>query len=100
LRPSGAAQRVDPPCCVNRGRHADADSVPARVDHNPHCILTTGRNSLDGLDIVVEGEARAVSDELELMRILATDPDAESEPSGRAMVRTYDSNQREPCVVQ
>ena len=28
------------------------------LDHSPHCVLTTGRNSLDGLDIVVEGEAR------------------------------------------
>ena len=35
------------------------------LDHNPRCILTTGRNRLDGLDIVVEGEAREVSDELE-----------------------------------
>jgi len=27
---------------------------------NPHCIVTTGRNVLDGLDIVVEGTASAV----------------------------------------
>ena len=30
---------------------------------NSHCILTTGRNSLDeGLDVVVEGDAAAVTD--------------------------------------
>jgi nitroimidazol reductase NimA-like FMN-containing flavoprotein (pyridoxamine 5'-phosphate oxidase superfamily) len=27
---------------------------------NPDCILTTGRNGLDGLDVVVEGKAREV----------------------------------------
>jgi len=37
---------------------------------NPHCILTTGSDSLDeGLDIVVEGDAAKVSDDAELMRI-------------------------------
>jgi nitroimidazol reductase NimA-like FMN-containing flavoprotein (pyridoxamine 5'-phosphate oxidase superfamily) len=34
--------------------------------HNPQCILTTGSNLLDGLDIVVEGEAEEVKDETEL----------------------------------
>ena len=29
---------------------------------NPHCILTTGCNRLDGLDIVVEGDVAKVSD--------------------------------------
>ena len=29
--------------------------------HNPHCILTTGSNRLDGLDIVVEGDVAKVS---------------------------------------
>jgi nitroimidazol reductase NimA-like FMN-containing flavoprotein (pyridoxamine 5'-phosphate oxidase superfamily) len=32
---------------------------------NPGCILTTGRNDLDGLDLVVEGVAVIVSDEIE-----------------------------------
>jgi len=37
---------------------------------NPHCILTTGRNTLDdGVDLVVEGAAAKVSDESELRRI-------------------------------
>lgn len=36
---------------------------------NPHCILTTGRNTLDGIDIVVEGEAEQVSDRAELARV-------------------------------
>jgi hypothetical protein len=38
--------------------------------HNPHCILTTGCNALDeGLDIVVEGDARPIRDETKLQRI-------------------------------
>lgn len=36
---------------------------------NPHCILTTGCNKLDGLDLVVEGEAADVSDETELRSV-------------------------------
>jgi nitroimidazol reductase NimA-like FMN-containing flavoprotein (pyridoxamine 5'-phosphate oxidase superfamily) len=32
---------------------------------NPGCVLTTGRNNLDGLDVVVEGRAMTVSDGLE-----------------------------------
>jgi hypothetical protein len=33
---------------------------------NPCCLLTTGSNTLDdGLDVVVEGEAARVSDEVE-----------------------------------
>jgi nitroimidazol reductase NimA-like FMN-containing flavoprotein (pyridoxamine 5'-phosphate oxidase superfamily) len=56
------------------------------LDHNPHCILTTGRNSLDGLDIVVEGKAREVSDQLELARVAdayaAKYPSDFTEPDG------------------
>jgi nitroimidazol reductase NimA-like FMN-containing flavoprotein (pyridoxamine 5'-phosphate oxidase superfamily) len=37
---------------------------------NPHCVLTTGRNDLDGLDLVVEGQAVIVRDEGE-RRIVA-----------------------------
>jgi Pyridoxamine 5'-phosphate oxidase len=38
--------------------------------HNANCILTTGRNDLgDGLDVVVEGEAALVRDEVELDRV-------------------------------
>jgi nitroimidazol reductase NimA-like FMN-containing flavoprotein (pyridoxamine 5'-phosphate oxidase superfamily) len=37
---------------------------------SPHCILTTGRNTMDdGLDLVVEGEAVNVRDEAKLRRI-------------------------------
>jgi uncharacterized pyridoxamine 5'-phosphate oxidase family protein len=40
---------------------------------NPHCILTTGRNSLDdGVDLVVEGEAVRVSDEAERRSVADT----------------------------
>jgi nitroimidazol reductase NimA-like FMN-containing flavoprotein (pyridoxamine 5'-phosphate oxidase superfamily) len=39
---------------------------------NRYCILTTGRNTLDGIDIVVEGEAAEVSDRAELARVAGT----------------------------
>jgi general stress protein 26 len=39
---------------------------------NRHCVLTTGHNTLDGLDIVLEGTAEAVSDHAELGRVADT----------------------------
>ena len=36
---------------------------------NPRCILTTGCNALEGLDLVVEGDAVRVSDEARLRRV-------------------------------
>src|ERR1044072_1069384 len=37
---------------------------------NPNCILTTGRSLLnEGLDVVIEGEAKRVSDDAALSRI-------------------------------
>ena len=36
---------------------------------NSHCIITTGTNTLDGLDVVVEGEAVLVTDEARLRRL-------------------------------
>ncbi|MHB8613414.1 MAG: pyridoxamine 5'-phosphate oxidase family protein [Candidatus Dormibacteraceae bacterium] len=39
---------------------------------NPHCILTTGTNSLEGLDLVVEGDAQVVGDGGELRRVAGT----------------------------
>jgi Pyridoxamine 5'-phosphate oxidase len=40
--------------------------------NNQHCVLTTGGNGLDGLDLVVEGEAVTVSDEAELRSVADT----------------------------
>lgn len=40
------------------------------LEQNPHCVITTGCNSLsEGLDLVVEGEAVQVSDEARLQRL-------------------------------
>src|ERR1700730_1662884 len=39
---------------------------------NRHCILTTGQNGLDGLDVVVEGHAVEVSDEAERGQVADT----------------------------
>jgi len=36
---------------------------------NPHCILTTGCNAEEGLDLVVEGDAVQVRDDARLQRI-------------------------------
>ena len=44
-----------------------ADERKAKnLEQNPQCILTTGQNGLDGLDVVVEGRAIEVSDTAEL----------------------------------
>lgn len=39
---------------------------------NAHCVLTTGNNRLDGLDVVVEGDAANVSDPAELASVADT----------------------------
>lgn len=39
------------------------------LKQNSHCILTTGQNGLDGLDVVVEGHAVEVSDRAELGQV-------------------------------
>lgn len=39
---------------------------------NPHCVLTTGRNQLDGLDLVVEGMVAKVSEAAELRGVADT----------------------------
>jgi uncharacterized pyridoxamine 5'-phosphate oxidase family protein len=42
------------------------------LGQNAHCVLTTGCNNLDGLDIVVEGEAAKVTDAFELRQVADT----------------------------
>jgi nitroimidazol reductase NimA-like FMN-containing flavoprotein (pyridoxamine 5'-phosphate oxidase superfamily) len=39
---------------------------------NAHCVLTTGCNGLDGLDVVVEGDAAKVSNPTELASVADT----------------------------
>jgi nitroimidazol reductase NimA-like FMN-containing flavoprotein (pyridoxamine 5'-phosphate oxidase superfamily) len=47
-----------------------AERKAKNIVRNPHCILTTGSNTLDdGLDVVVEGSAVQVSDHANLRRI-------------------------------
>jgi Pyridoxamine 5'-phosphate oxidase len=38
---------------------------------NRHCVLTTGRNTLDGLDLVIEGTGEGVSEHAELEGVAA-----------------------------
>ncbi len=49
-----------------------AERKAKNLEQNPHCVLTTGRNSLDGLDLVVEGDAAKVSDQTELASVADT----------------------------
>jgi hypothetical protein len=49
-----------------------AERKARNLAQNQQCVLTTGRNDLDGLDLVVEGEAVAVRDEAELSKVAAT----------------------------
>jgi hypothetical protein len=49
-----------------------AERKAKNLAHNPLCSVTTGRNSLDGLDLVIEGAAAAVSDHDELQLVAGT----------------------------
>jgi general stress protein 26 len=42
------------------------------LSENPHCVLTTGRNTLDGLDLVLEGTAEKTTDLTELGWVAGT----------------------------
>ena len=46
-----------------------AERKAKNLEQNQQCILTTGSNNLDGLDLVIEGEAAKVSDEPELRTV-------------------------------
>jgi nitroimidazol reductase NimA-like FMN-containing flavoprotein (pyridoxamine 5'-phosphate oxidase superfamily) len=50
----------------------DSERKARNLATNQHCILTTGRNTLDGVDVVVEGEAATVSDRAELAQVADT----------------------------
>ena len=41
------------------------------LSEDPHCVLTTGQSTLDGLDLVIEGTAESVSDSAELGQVAA-----------------------------
>ena len=42
------------------------------LTQNPRCVLTTGRNELDGLDLVIEGIGSTVNDAAELQTVADT----------------------------
>jgi hypothetical protein len=42
------------------------------LSENLHCVLTTGHNTLEGLDLVLEGTAERTSDPVELGRVADT----------------------------
>ncbi len=39
------------------------------LEHNPRCVITTGTDAFEGIDVVVEGEAVRVTDEATLRRL-------------------------------
>lgn len=43
-----------------------AERKAKNLSQNANCVLTTGRNDLDGLDVVAEGQAALVTDDPEL----------------------------------
>lgn len=49
-----------------------AERKASNLAQNPQCVLTTGSNTLDGLDLVVEGEAAKVSDQAQLRSVADT----------------------------
>jgi general stress protein 26 len=50
-----------------------AERKARNLAQNANCILTTGRNSIDeGLDVIVEGAAVAVNDEVRLQQLADT----------------------------
>lgn len=53
----------DDAMCFCTGRE---ERKARNLRQNPYCILTTGQNGLDGLDVVVEGQAVEVGDGAEL----------------------------------
>jgi uncharacterized pyridoxamine 5'-phosphate oxidase family protein len=46
-----------------------AERKAKNLKQNPQCVLTTGENGLDGLDVVVEGSAVEVGDRVELDQV-------------------------------
>jgi nitroimidazol reductase NimA-like FMN-containing flavoprotein (pyridoxamine 5'-phosphate oxidase superfamily) len=60
--------------------HADAmyfctgpgERKAKNLQQSPKCILTTGQNGLDGLDVVVEGQAVEVGDAAERQQVVNT----------------------------
>jgi hypothetical protein len=73
VRPDGrphvttvAAVWVDGALHVTTGR---SERKAMNLARNSHCVITTGTNTLDGLDVVVEAEAVLVTDEARLQRL-------------------------------
>jgi hypothetical protein len=67
------------PRCWESGWTVPCTSAPAQTSAKPrisratpHCVLTTGCNRLDGLDLAVEGDAAKVSDLAELRSVADT----------------------------
>ncbi|MDT0395676.1 MULTISPECIES: pyridoxamine 5'-phosphate oxidase family protein [Streptomyces] len=58
VTPLLAAWSLDGLCFTTGGHERKAHNL----DRNPHCALTTGTNTLTGLDVVIEGSASVVED--------------------------------------
>jgi uncharacterized pyridoxamine 5'-phosphate oxidase family protein len=47
----------------------ESERKAKNLARNPHCVITTGCNVVEGLDLVIEGEAVQVSDEAKLQHV-------------------------------
>jgi general stress protein 26 len=73
VRPDGrphvtpiAAIWLDDALCFTTGQ---TERKAKNLAQNTHCVVTTGCNVLDGLDVVLEGDAARVTDEARLQRL-------------------------------
>jgi hypothetical protein len=61
---------------------ASDEQQAMNLAHNPHVVMTTGCNAWDeGLDVMIEGEARPITDQRALERLAA----ARATQMGRTM---------------
>ncbi|MBF6180765.1 pyridoxamine 5'-phosphate oxidase family protein [Nocardia otitidiscaviarum] len=67
VTPLLAAWSLGGMCFTTGGQERKA----ANLEHNPHCVLTTGTNALTGVDVVIEGVASVVGDRSERVRAVA-----------------------------
>lgn len=74
----------------------DRERKALNLEHNPHCLLTTGTNALTGVDVVIEGVASRVNERSEREQAVAdferkygthlTDPDGAWYGLGEAVI--------------
>ena len=67
VTPLLAAWSLDGICFTTGGQERKAQNL----EHNPRCVLTTGTNTLTGVDVVIEGAASVVEERSEREQAVA-----------------------------